>query len=139
MISTASLGAVQFQLSAEAPVAMLLPSLQGRRLPAAPARPLAREATPVGIIDISDDNEETDWDLLQGESDEENQVSAETMATLTAKEEAGNEREKPPPVTSSDSSSSSNSLGAGNYIDLRNGRPQMRRICSPIRGPCRGP
>ena len=71
MISMDSSGAEPFWSSAEAPVAMLLPSLQGTRLAAAPARPLAREATPVGIIDISDDDEETDWDLLQGESDEE--------------------------------------------------------------------
>ena len=123
MISTASSGAGPSQLLAEAPMAMLLPSFQGRRLPAAPTRPLDREAMPIGIIDISDDDEETDWDLLRGESDEEKQASTETIVTLTAKEEAGKAREMAPLVTSSDYSSSSDGSRAGYYIGLRSGRP----------------
>ena len=116
-------------------MAMLLPSLQGRQLPAAPARPLAREATPVGIINISDDDEETDEDLLQGEREEETQASVETTTTLTAKEEAGKVREKALPATSSYSSSSSDSSGASYCISLRSGRTQMRRIRRPMRDP----
>ncbi|XP_062230072.1 aspartyl protease family protein At5g10770-like [Phragmites australis] len=61
---------------------------------------------PIEIIDISDDNEEIDWDLRWGESE---QASVEPMA----KEEGGKVREKAPPATSSDSFSSSNSSGVG--------------------------
>ena len=109
-----------------------LPSLQGRQLPAAPARPLAGEAMHVEIIDISDDDEEIDWDLLRGESE---QVSAEPVA----KEEAGKVREKAPPATSSDSSSSSDSSEAGYCIGFHSGMPQMRRIRRPMCGPCQDP
>ena len=87
---------------------------------------------PVKIINISDDDEEIDWDLLWGESE---QASMET----TAKEEAGKARERAPSVTSSDSSSSSDSSGVSYYIGFRSGRPQMRRIYRPMRGPCRDP
>ena len=43
--------------------------------------------------------------------------------------------EKDPPLTSSDYSASSDSSGAGYYIDFRSGRPQMRCIRRPMRGP----
>ena len=80
---------------------------------------------PVEIIDISDDNEEIDWDLLRGESE---RASVETTA-----------KEKAPPVTSSDSSSSSDSSGAGYCISFHNDGPQMRRIRCLMCGPCRDP
>ena len=74
---TASWGVGPFRSSAEVPVATPLPSLQGRQLPTALARPFDGEAMPVEIIDISDDEEEIDWDLLRGESE---QASLEMMA-----------------------------------------------------------
>ena len=87
---------------------------------------------PFEIIDISDDDEEIDWDLLRGESEQ-------ASAKATTKVEARKAREKASPVTSSDSSSSSDYSGAGYYISFHSGRAQMRRIRRPMRGPYRDP
>ena len=48
---------------------------------------------PVEIIDIFDDDEETDWDLMWRESDEEH-VSAEKSVASTVREEAGKKGEE---------------------------------------------
>ena len=72
---------------------------------------------PVEIIDISDDDKETDWDLLRRESE------PASMGPTTKQEGAGKARERALPVTSSDSSGSSGSSGAGYYIGFRNCKP----------------
>ena len=87
---------------------------------------------PIKIIDIFDDDDEINWDLLQGESE---QASVEPATKV----EARKAREKALPVTSLDSSSSSDSSRAGYYIGFRNGKPQMRRIRHLMRGPCQDP
>ena len=86
---------------------------------------------PVETIDISDNDEEIDWDLLLRESE------PASMGPVVKQEEARKARERASPVTSSDSSASSGISGAGYCIGFRNGKPQMRRIRCLMCGPCR--
>ena len=84
----------------------------------------------VEIIDISDDDEEINWDLLQRESDEEEWASTATV---------GKKREEALTVSPSVSSSSSNISGASYCVSFRGSRPRMRYIRSSMRRPCRDP
>ena len=59
MVSTASTGVGLARPLVVTPMAVLLPSLRGAQLPAAPIQPLVQETAPVKIINISDDDEET--------------------------------------------------------------------------------
>ena len=131
MISTAPSGAGLFRSSVEESEVKHLPPLHGRWLSATPARTLARKDVPVKTIDISDDDEEIDWDLLLRENE------PASMGPVVKQEEAEKARERASLMTSSDSSVSSGSSRAGYCICFRNGRPQMRCICRLMRGPYR--
>ena len=107
------------------PVAIVLPSLQREPPPVAMSRSPVRPAAPAEIIDISDDEGEVDWDLLEKEINE-----AEKEASQAGEKEAKEEGKKAADGFSSSlsPSSSSDGSGAGYCISFCSGRPQMKHI-----------